>query len=194
MTELPLAGIRVADLSRVVAGPYGGYVLARMGAEVVRVEDYDPVDSTRDFGPFSDESRDPNRAGYFASLNGGKKSVSVHFSDPAQTAIARKVILSCDAMIENFPAGGMERFGLDHGTLSQTNPSFVTVSISGFGRSSAMRSYRAYMNTVAAFAGLTSTTGYSDGPPKPVGATFSDFSRSATTFPVSRITRPSLSD
>jgi benzylsuccinate CoA-transferase BbsF subunit len=172
---LPLAGIRVADMSRVVAGPYGGYILARMGAEVIRLEDYDPVDSTRDFGPFSDDARDPNRAGYFASLNGGKKSVSVHFSDSAQAAIAREVLSTCDAMIENFPTGGVERFGLGFDTLLEANPAFVMVSISGFGRDSEMRSYRAYMNTVAAFAGLTSTNGYEGGPPKPVGATFSDF-------------------
>jgi benzylsuccinate CoA-transferase BbsF subunit len=146
-----------------------------MGAEVIRLEDYDPVDSTRDFGPFSDDQRDPNRAGYFASLNGGKKSVCVHFSDPAQAAIARDVLSTCDAMIENFPTGAVERFGLGYDRLSEANPAFVMVSISGFGRDSEMRSYRAYMNTVAAFAGLTSTNGYEGGPPKPVGATFSVF-------------------
>lgn len=173
--NLPLAGIRIADLSRVVAGPYGSYLLGRMGATVIRIEDTNPVDSTRDFGPFTDDARSLNRGGYFASLNGGKKSVALHLTDLRQAELARELILSCDAVIENFPAGAMERFGLGYASLSAEKPALVMASVSGFGRTGEMRSYRAYMNTVAAFVGLTSTNGYDGGPPKPLGATFSDY-------------------
>lgn len=173
--NLPLAGIRIADLSRVVAGPYGSYLLGRMGATVIRIEDTNPVDSTRDFGPFADDSKSLDRGGYFASLNGGKQSVALHLADTRQAELAREIILDCDAVIENFPAGAMDRFGLGYESLSAAKPALVMASVSGFGRTGEMRSYRAYMNTVAAFVGLTSTNGYQSGPPKPVGATFSDY-------------------
>lgn len=171
----PLSGIRVADFSRVVAGPYGSFLLARMGAEVIRIEDLDPIDSTRDFGPFSDDTHSLNRGGYFSALNGGKKSVTLHLSDPAQADLARQIMLSCDVVIENFPFGMMERFGLHYETLTTARPDIVMVSATGFGATPPMNTHRAFMNTVAAYIGLTALNGYEGRIQMPVGATFSDY-------------------
>ena len=171
---LPLAGIRVADFSRVVAGPYSTYLLARMGAEVIKVEGVNPLDHTREVGPYSDEDRSRNRSGYFNSVNGGKKSVTLHLQDREQAALAKEVALSSDVVVESFMFGVMERFGLGFETLAAVKPELVMVSCSGFGRTGPMRSYSAYMNTIAAFVGLTSLNSEDGKLPMPVGATFSD--------------------
>src|SRR5438477_11253095 len=91
--RLPLAGVRVADLSRVVAGPYGTYLLARMGADVIKVEGLAPLDHTREVGPYSDEVRSINRSGYFGAVNGGKRSVSLDLADPVHAAFAQALAL-----------------------------------------------------------------------------------------------------
>lgn len=171
--SLPLAGLRIADFSRVVAGPYSTYLLARMGAEVVKVEGISPMDHTREVGPYTDATQDRNRSGYFSSVNAAKKSVSLQLSDPAQAAIAREIAERSDVVVESFLSGGMERFGLGYASLSAANPKLVMVSCSGFGRTGPMASHSAYMNTIAAFVGLTSLNS-KGGFPTPVGATFSD--------------------
>jgi benzylsuccinate CoA-transferase BbsF subunit len=172
--RLPLAGIRVADFSRVVAGPYGTYLLARMGAEVIKVEGVNPLDHTREVGPYSDTSRNRNRSGYFNSVNGAKRSVTLHLHDAAQAVLAREIALASDIVIESFMEGTMERFGLGYESLAQAKPGIVMVSCSGFGRTGPMKSHSAYMNTVAAYIGLTALNGNDDELPMPVGATFSD--------------------
>ena len=171
--RLPLAGLRVADFSRVVAGPYSTYLLARMGAEVVKIEGISPMDHTREVGPYTDATQDRNRSGYFSAVNAAKKSVSLQLSDSVQAAMAREIAEQSDVVVESFLAGGMERFGLGYATLSAANPKLVMVSCSGFGRTGPMASHSAYMNTIAAFVGLTSLNS-KGGFPTPVGATFSD--------------------
>ncbi len=172
-TNLPLRGLKVADFSRVVAGPYSTYLLARMGAEVIKIEGVHPMDHTREVGPYTDATMDRNRSGYFSAVNAGKKSVTLHLSDPVQSALALEIAVSCDVVVESFLAGGMERFGLSYESMSARNPSLVMVSCSGFGRTGPMASHSAYMNTIAAFVGLTSLNS-NGGFPTPIGATFSD--------------------
>lgn len=170
---LPLRGLRVADFSRVVAGPYSTYLLARMGAEVIKIEGISPVDHTREVGPYTDATMDRNRSGYFSAVNAAKKSVTLQLSDPAQAALALEIAVSCDLVVESFLPGGMERFGLGYATLAARQPKLVMVSCSGFGRTGPMASHSAYMNTIAAFVGLTSLNS-GGGFPTPIGATFSD--------------------
>ena len=171
---LPLAGIRIADFSRVVAGPYGTYLLARMGAEVIKLEGVAPLDHIREFGPFSDDERNLNRSGYFASVNGGKQSVSLHLSNPEHAALAREIALKSDLVVESFMTGVMERWGLGYESLAAEKPELVMVSCSGFGRTGPMQSHSAYMNTIAAYIGLTSVNSEADGQQMPPGATLSD--------------------
>lgn len=94
---------RIADFSRVVAGPYSTYLLARMGAEVVKVEGISPMDHTREVGPYTDATQDRNRSGYFSSVNAAKKSVSLQLSDPALVAIAREIAERSDVVVEELP-------------------------------------------------------------------------------------------
>jgi crotonobetainyl-CoA:carnitine CoA-transferase CaiB-like acyl-CoA transferase len=170
----PLSGIRVADFSRVVAGPYSTYLLARMGAEVIKVEGVRPLDHTREVGPYRDPDRSRNRSGYFNAVNAGKKSITLHLQDPAQAALARQIAVASDIVVESFMAGTMERFGLGYEVLAEAKPTLVVVSCSGFGRTGPMRDYSAYMNTVAAYIGLTALNSTDGEWPTPVGATFSD--------------------
>jgi crotonobetainyl-CoA:carnitine CoA-transferase CaiB-like acyl-CoA transferase len=172
--KLPLSGVRVADFSRVVAGPYSTYLLARMGAEVIKIEGVAPLDHVREFGPFSDEERNLNRSGYFNSVNGGKQSVSLHLSDANHARLAREIALRSDLVVESFMTGVMERFGLAYESLAAEKPELVMVSCSGFGRTGPMKSHSAYMNTIAAYIGLTSLNSHEGGQQMPVGATLSD--------------------
>jgi crotonobetainyl-CoA:carnitine CoA-transferase CaiB-like acyl-CoA transferase len=144
-----------------------------MGAEVIKIEGVSPMDHTREVGPYTDAAQDRNRSGYFSAVNAAKSSVSLQLSDPAQAALAREIAVSCDVVVESFLAGGMARFGLAYEALSASNPKLVMVSCSGFGRTGPMASHSAYMNTIAAFVGLTALNS-SGGFPTPVGATFSD--------------------
>jgi len=172
--RLPLAGVRVADFSRVVAGPYGTHLLARMGADVIKVEGLAPLDHTREVGPYSDERRSINRSGYFSAVNAGKRSVSLDLHDPVHAAFAQEIALASEIVVESFRTGGADRFGIGWSVLSARKPSIVLSSCSGFGQAGEMRVHSAYMNTVAAFVGLTALTG-EDGPQQmPLGATFSD--------------------
>jgi len=144
-----------------------------MGAEVVKIEGVRPLDHTREVGPFTDDTRSRNRSGYFNSVNGAKKSVALQLNDSAQAALARELAVTSDIVVESFMAGSMERFGLGFAALAAENPRLVMISCSGFGRTGPMAAHSAYMNTVAAYVGLTALNS-GDGFPTPVGATFSD--------------------
>lgn len=166
---LPLAGIVVADFSRVLAGPYASMLLADLGGTVVKVERPDLGDDTRSWGPpWTDTG-----SAYFESLNRGKRSVTLDLGEPADREAAVELARRADVLIENFRAGSLARYGLDHDSLRQINPGLVYASISGFG-SAEGASLPGYDFVAQAVGGLMSITGAPDGPPTKVGVAVVD--------------------
>jgi len=154
----PLAGLVVADLSRVLAGPYATQLLADLGATVIKVEGPDG-DETRAWAP-------PEHDGvstYYLGINRNKYDIVLDFRDDADRAVARSLTARADVVIENFKPGGLAKFGLDHESVAAENPSVVYVSISGFG-GAAGASLPGYDLIVQATSGLMSLTGAADGP------------------------------
>jgi crotonobetainyl-CoA:carnitine CoA-transferase CaiB-like acyl-CoA transferase len=154
----PLAGLLVADFSRILAGPYATMLLADLGAEVVKVES-PGGDDTRTWMP-------PVRDGvstYYLGINRNKRSVALDLKNPTDLAAARELARRADVMIENFRPGGLARFGLDYDTVTATNPAVIYASISGFGTAGGA-DYPGYDLMVQAISGLMSLTGDPDGP------------------------------
>lgn len=166
VTSGPLAGLLVADFSRVLAGPYCTMLLADLGATVVKVE-----------GPAGDETRHwtpPSRDGeatYFLSVNRGKRAITLDFDDPDDLALAHGLAHRADVVIENFKPGGLARFGLDHDSVRTANPRVVYVSITGFGAESPLPGYDVLAQ---ALSGLMSVTGAADGAPTKAGVAIVD--------------------
>jgi crotonobetainyl-CoA:carnitine CoA-transferase CaiB-like acyl-CoA transferase len=164
----PLAGIVVADLSRVLAGPYATMLLADMGALVIKVES-PSGDDTRGWVP-------PVRDGegtYFLSVNRSKYSIALDFSDPDQLELVHRIIDRADVLVENFKPGGLRRFGLDHETLRQRHPELVYASITGFGSADGA-DLPGYDLLAQAVSGLMDVTGEPDGPPTKAGVAVVD--------------------
>ncbi|GAA1517519.1 crotonobetainyl-CoA:carnitine CoA-transferase CaiB-like acyl-CoA transferase [Agromyces terreus] len=165
----PLAGVRVADFSRVLAGPYATMMLADFGADVVKIEP--PAgDDTRHWTPPVDAN---GQATYFGSVNRNKRSVALDLTDAAGLAEARRLAASADVVIENFRPGVMGRFGLDHAAVRALNPGIVYCSITGFG-SGAGSALAGYDLLVQAVGGLMSITGDADGTPAKAGVALVD--------------------
>ena len=164
----PLAGVLVADFSRVLAGPYATMLLADMGAEVVKVE-----------GPQGDETRTwmpPVRkdvSTYYLGINRGKRSIALDLRDDADAGLGRELARRADVVIENFKPGGLAKYGLDYAAVSAANPRSVYASISGFG-SGAGSHVPGYDLMVQAISGLMSLTGDPDGPPYRAGISVFD--------------------
>jgi crotonobetainyl-CoA:carnitine CoA-transferase CaiB-like acyl-CoA transferase len=164
----PLAGILVADFSRVLAGPYATMLLADMGADVIKVE-----------GPAGDDTRTwipPERDGvstYYLGINRGKRSIALDLRDEADAEVARELARRADVLIENFKPGGLARFGLDYESVRAGNPDVIYSSITGFG-SGEGRHVPGYDLMVQAVSGLMSLTGDADGPPYRAGITVFD--------------------
>ncbi len=173
--SLPLEGIRVADLSWIIAGPYGTYLLARMGAEVIKIEGLSPMEHTRENAPHADGIAGPNRSGFFNSLNAGKKSVTLQLGEPEQAQMAKDIVAISDIVIEAFSYGTIERFGLGYEELRRVKPDIIMLSCSGFGQEGRDRGLRAFMGTIHAYTGLNSLNGYPGGPPKATGGTWADY-------------------
>jgi len=165
-----LAHLRVLDLSRVLAGPWASQVLADLGAEVIKVERPLAGDDTRAWGP-------PYLAGesaYFISTNRGKKSITVDLSRPEGQEIVRRLAARSDALLENFKAGALERYGLGYAQLAPLNPRLVYCSISGFGQTGPYRDRAGYDFLVQGMGGLMSITGEPEGEPMKVGVAVTD--------------------
>ena len=130
----PLAGLKVVELARILAGPWAGQVLADLGADVVKIES--PAgDDTRTWGPpFIDNPDGTRDAAYFHAANRGKRSVVADFTTPEGQALVRDLIADADVVIENFKVGGLAKYGLDYAALSAINPRLVYCSITGFGQ------------------------------------------------------------
>ena len=165
----PLAGIRVIDLTRVLAGPFCAMSLGDMGAEVIKIEEPGKGDDTRGWPPFAG-----GEATYFMSVNRSKKSLTLNMKAPEGQAILRRLIAGADVVLENFRPGTMERLGFGYDVLRKLNPRLVYCSISGFGESGPESSRPGYDLIVQGESGVMDLTGFPDGPPVKVGNSIGD--------------------
>ena len=167
---LPLSGVRVLDLSRVLAGPYCTMVLADLGADVIKVERPQGGDETRSWGPpFAG-----GEAAYYLSVNRGKRSLALDLSQEEGRALALELCARADAVIENFKVGGAERLGVGYEQVRARNPKVVYCSITGFGSRREPPGRPGYDFVAQAETGLMSITGAEDGPPYKVGVALVD--------------------
>ena len=173
----PLSHIRVLDLSRIMAGPWSGQILADLGADVIKVERAGEGDDTRRWGPpfLKDKDGKPTKeSGYYLSVNRGKRSVALDLKSPEGREIARELIEKADVLIENFKTGTLARMGLDYETVARLNPRLVYCSITGFGQTGPMAHLPGYDPIFQAMSGLLSITGSSEDEPALVGYSISD--------------------
>lgn len=171
-----LAGLRVLDLSRILAGPWATQVLADLGAEVIKIERPGEGDDTRGWGPpfvVGDDEADLFSA-YYLAANRGKKSVGIDLTSREGREIVASLAKSCDVVVENFKVGGLKRLGLDYEALSAVNPRLIYCSISGFGQTGPYKDKPGYDLLVQAMGGLMSITGAPDGEPMKVGVAVAD--------------------
>src|SRR2546428_1299561 len=158
----PLSHIRVLDLSRVLAGPWAGQVLADLGAEVLKVERPKTGDDSRAFGPpwLKDaDGRDTAESAYFACANRGKKSITVNLSKPEGQRIVRELAAKSDVLLENYKFGDLARYGLGYGELKKINPKLVYCSVTGFGQTGPWRERPGYDFMIQGMSGMMSITG-----------------------------------
>ena len=164
----PLSHIRVLDLSRIMAGPWATQVLADLGADVIKVERPAVGDDTRTWGPpfLKDASGKPtSEAGYYLSVNRGKRSITLDLDKPQGQAVVRALAARSDIVLENFKVGTLKRFGLDYEGLKAVNPKIIYCSVTGFGQTGPKREAAAYDFMIQAMGGLMSITGERDGMP-----------------------------
>jgi len=161
----PLAGVKILDLSRVLAGPWATQTLADMGAEVIKVERPGVGDDTRQWGPPFTTGLDGTRsdAAYFMCANRGKKSVELDMATQGGADTIRKLAMQADVVVENFKVGGLAKYGLDYDSLSALNPRLVYCSITGFGQTGPDAHRAGYDYMIQAMGGLMSVTGQPDG-------------------------------
>jgi formyl-CoA transferase len=177
----PLCGLRVLDMSRILAGPWCGQVLADLGADVIKVERPGKGDDTRGWGPpfLKDaDGRDTTESAYYLCANRGKQSITLDIAKPEGQAIARELAQHADVLLENYKVGDLKRYGLDYDTLSALNPRLVYCSITGFGQDGPLRDRAGYDFMVQGMGGLMSITGERDdlpgGGPQKAGVAIAD--------------------
>jgi crotonobetainyl-CoA:carnitine CoA-transferase CaiB-like acyl-CoA transferase len=174
MTQLPLAGVRIADFTWVWAGPFATLQLAHLGAEVIRVESQNRVCVTRRLPPFADGQGGINRSGYYNQFNQGKLSLSLNFKQPESIEIAKKLVAVSDVVSENFATGVMDKLSLGYNVLKKIKPDIIMISMSGYGAVGPESSYVSYGPAQAPLSGLSSLTGFPDFPPMHVGFSYGD--------------------
>lgn len=162
MTKLPLDGIRIADFSQVVAGPYATLFMAQMGAEVIKIE------------TASRQPVEQRTGGAFTNLNGSKKSITLNLRDPRGAEVAKKLVKISHVVVENFATGVMERFGLGYEDLRKVKPDIIMLSNQALGRTGPLKNAPGYGPQMLAFAGLSSFSGYIGGRPGRIGSTWGD--------------------
>jgi crotonobetainyl-CoA:carnitine CoA-transferase CaiB-like acyl-CoA transferase len=165
----PLAGVRVLDLSRVLAGPFCSMILADLGADVTKVEELGRGDQTRTIPPFV-----KGESHYFLAINRNKRSISVDLKKPAGRDLILKMAEHTDVVLENFRPGVMDRLGLGYEALERANPRLVICSISGFGQTGPMRETASFDLVTQAMSGVMSINGEPDGPPTKLGVPMGD--------------------
>ena len=173
MAELPLKGLRVIELARILAGPWAGQTLADLGAEVIKIESK-TGDDTRTWGPPFINTGDETNAAYYHSCNRGKQSVSLDFKDKNDLLKLKNLIASADILIENFKVGGLDKYGLDYKTLHNNYPSLIYCSITGFGQTGPYAKRAGYDFLMQGMSGLMSITGEPDSQPQKVGVAVTD--------------------
>jgi crotonobetainyl-CoA:carnitine CoA-transferase CaiB-like acyl-CoA transferase len=168
MPGLPLSGIKVIDLTRVLAGPIASQMLADLGAEVIKIERPGGGDDARAFGPpylVDPEDKQNNNNSFFLCANRGKKSITLDLSKPEGQAIVRELAKTADVMMENFKVGDLKRYGLDYESIKAINPGIVYCSVTGFGQTGPYAPRAGYDAILQAMGGLMSVTGHLDGEP-----------------------------
>ena len=158
-TSGPLAGVRVLELSQIMAGPVTGLMLADLGAEVIKIEKFPAGDDSRGYA----KPGDPTLAPSFLILNRGKRSVAVDIRKPEGLQLVHRLVAQCDVVTENFRLGKAEELGLGYEQLKQINPALIYAKISGYGPKGPLSDRGGFDLVLQAFSGLISTTGTTDG-------------------------------
>lgn len=174
--SIPLQGLRVLELARVLAGPWTGQLLADLGADVVKVERPESGDDTRAWGPPFVERSDGTQgaASYFHACNRGKRSVAADFETEEGRALVRRLTSHADVLIENFKVGGLKRHGLDYESLQAINPRLVYCSITGFGQDGPYAHRAGYDLMIQGMGGIMELTGEPNGEPQKIGVAYAD--------------------
>jgi len=173
----PLAGIRVFDLTRILAGPTCTQLLGDLGADVIKIEKTGAGDDTRKWGPpyvQDKEGRNTSESAYYLSSNRNKRSLAIDIAKPEGQALARRLIGHCDIMVENFKVGDMARYGLAYEDLKPANPRLIYCSITGFGQTGPYAPRAGYDMLAQGLGGIMSVTGEPDRPPMKVGVGIAD--------------------
>jgi crotonobetainyl-CoA:carnitine CoA-transferase CaiB-like acyl-CoA transferase len=172
----PLAGLKVLELARILAGPWVGQLLADLGADVVKVERPGAGDDTRGWGPPFIEAADGGdlSAAYFHSCNRGKRSIAVDFESEEGQALVRRLASHADVVIENFKVGGLKKYGLDYESLKKVNPRLVYCSITGFGQNGPYAARAGYDFMIQGLGGIMDLTGDPEGEPQKIGVAYVD--------------------
>ena len=160
-----LAGVRVLDLSRVLAGPWSSQILADYGADVIKVERPEIGDDTRSWGPPWWGDAADRMSAYYLSTNRGKRSIAIDIATPEGVALVRQLAAEADVVLENYKVGQLARYGLDYASLSALNPRLVYCSVTGYGQTGPMAGAAGYDFAIQATGGLMSVTGEKDGTP-----------------------------
>jgi crotonobetainyl-CoA:carnitine CoA-transferase CaiB-like acyl-CoA transferase len=172
----PLAGLRVLELARILAGPWAGQLLADLGADVIKVERTGTGDDTRAWGPPFVAGADGSHldAAYFHCTNRGKRSIEADFTHPDGQRIVKKLAARSDVLIENFKVGGLVKFGLDYNSLGPANQRLIYCSVTGFGQTGPSAARAGYDLMAQGIGGIMGMTGTPDGPPMRVGVPVGD--------------------
>ena len=172
----PLAGLRVLELARILAGPWAAQILADLGADVVKVERKGAGDDTRGWGPPFVEAVDGGHLGaaYFHATNRGKRSIELDFESEDGRRLVRKLAARSDVLIENFKVGGLAKFGLDYASLAKENPRLIYCSVTGFGQDGPYASRAGYDLMAQGMGGIMDLTGQPDGEPQRAGVPVAD--------------------
>lgn len=169
MSRKPLEGLVVLDMTRVLAGPYTGMILADMGADVLKIEARGKGDDSRAFGPFKD-----GESVYYMSLNRGKRSMTLNLKSPEGKEILKELVKKADVLLENFRGGTMKKLGLDYDVLKEINPRLIYSACTGFGMTGPYKTDPAYDVIVQGMGGIMSITGEAGGEPMKCGASIGD--------------------
>jgi crotonobetainyl-CoA:carnitine CoA-transferase CaiB-like acyl-CoA transferase len=172
----PLAGLKVLELARILAGPWCGQLLADLGAEVIKIERPEVGDDTRTWGPpfVTDAAGNSWGAAYFHATNRGKSSVAIAFETPEGQAAIRALATEADILIENFKVGGLKKYGLDYDSLKAINPRLIYASITGFGQTGPYAARAGYDYIIQGMSGLMDITGEPEREPQKVGVAVVD--------------------
>ena len=172
----PLAGLRVLELARILAGPWAGQILADLGADVIKVERAGSGDDTRGWGPPFVAAADGSHLGsaYFHCTNRGKRSIALDFEAEEGRRVVRKLAARSDVLIENFKVGGLAKFGLDYASLAPLNPRLIYCSVTGFGQSGPYAARAGYDLMAQGMGGIMDLTGTPDGEPQRAGVPVAD--------------------